>query len=161
MKTPTVLKRKKSGMTDYRKRLALLKSRSPRLVVRPSRKGIVSQLVEYEPVGDRVIATVTDINLKKEIDVSGNNTQVSYLTGYMLGLKAISMGIEYAILDPGRYNITRGGRISAVLKGFKDAGVDVPGSEDIFPGDDRLQGKHLKHPVNLEDMKKKIEEKVK
>ncbi|MCL4345348.1 MAG: 50S ribosomal protein L18 [Candidatus Thermoplasmatota archaeon] len=161
MKTPTVLKRKKSGVTDYRKRLALLRSESPRLVVRPSRKGIVSQLVEYEPVGDRVMATVTDVNLKKEINTSGNNTQVAYLSGYMLGLKAATMGVEYAILDPGRYNITKGGRIAAVLKGFKDAGIDVPSSDDIFPGDDRIQGKHLKKPLDIEEMKKKIQEKVK
>lgn len=161
MKTPTILKRKKAGVTDYRKRLALLKSESPRLVVRPSRKGIVSQLVEYEPVGDRVMATVTDVNLRKEIGISGNNTQIAYLSGYMLGLKATELGVEYAILDPGRYNITRGGRIAAVLKGFKDAGVDVPSSEEIFPSEDRIKGKHLKNPLDIEDMKKKLQEKVK
>lgn len=161
MKTPTVLKRKKAGVTDYRKRLSLLRSESPRLVVRPSRKGLVSQLVEYEPVGDRVMATVTDVNLKKEIGISGNNTQVAYLSGYLLGLKASRMGVEYAILDPGRYNITKGGRIAAVLMGFKDAGVDVPSSDEIFPTEDRVKGKHLKNPLDIEDMKKKLQEKVK
>jgi large subunit ribosomal protein L18 len=160
MKTPTVLRRKKEGVTDYRKRLSLLKSETPRLVVRISRKGITAQVAEYDPDGDIIRGTVTSKVLTKLLGVKGNSTQVCYLAGYYLGKISQKKEIEEAILDIGRFELTRGGRISAVLKGFIDSGVDVPCSEEIFPSKDRLNGKHLKAPLKLNDMKKLIDEKV-
>ncbi|MHB1439572.1 MAG: 50S ribosomal protein L18 [Cuniculiplasma sp.] len=161
MKTPTLLKRKKEGVTDYRKRLNLLKSESPRLVVRVSRKGLTAQIAEYDPDGDIIKGTVTSRVLEKNLGVKGNNTQSCYLAGYYLGKVTQKKDIDYAILDIGRFDLVKGGRIASVLKGFIDSGVEVPCSEEIFPNKERLNGKHLKAPLNLEEFKKKIDEKVK
>ncbi|MFH1638265.1 MAG: hypothetical protein ABIB71_07610 [Candidatus Woesearchaeota archaeon] len=48
-------KRKREGKTDYKKRLKLLSSKKPRLVVRKSLKNIVVQITEYDAKGDRVV----------------------------------------------------------------------------------------------------------
>ncbi len=159
MKTPRVLKRRKTGQTNYHKRLRMVASDTPRFVVRPTHRGISAQVISYAPEGDKVISTVTDRSLKKlGVEAMGNNTPVSYLVGYAAGLKAKKSKVNNAILDTGRYNITPGGRISAALKGFIDAGIEIPYDEKIFPAEDRLQGKHLKKAnVNVTDARKKLE----
>ncbi len=160
MKTPRVLKRRRSGQTNYHKRLKMVSSEIPRFVVRPTHRGISAQVISYSPQGDKVISTVTDRSLKKlGLDATGNNTPVSYLVGYATGLKAKKNKVENAILDTGRYNITTGGRISAALKGFVDAGVEIPYDEKIFPDESRISGKHLKKAaINIEEAKSKLEE---
>ena len=78
MKVPRLVKRKKAGLTDYRKRLGLLKSGTPRLVIRPSNKGFTAQIVEYEAGGDRIISTVKDRSLAKlGVEIKGNSTPVA------------------------------------------------------------------------------------
>lgn len=161
MKTPTILRRKRTGQTDYRKRLTLLKSETPRLVARISRSGFIVQITEYDPDGDLVRATVNSRVMEKSVGIKGNNTQVCYLAGYLLGKKAQTMELENAILDTGRQELVRGGRVSAMLKGAVDSGLEVACSEEIFPKKDRIQGKHLKNPLKVEELKKKIDEMVK
>ena len=41
-------KRKREGKTDYKKRLKLLSSSKPRLVIRKSLKNMTVQIIEYE-----------------------------------------------------------------------------------------------------------------
>ena len=161
MKTPAILKRKKMGVTDYRKRLSLLRSESTRLIIRPTGKGIVVQVADFAQEGDIILATVNANILKKTLGISGNNSQISYISGYYLGMKALSKGVEYAVVDTGRFKLTRGGRISCAIKGAVDAGLEINVSEEIFPPKDRIQGKHLKNPVDVEAIKKSIKEKVK
>lgn len=165
MKVPRILRRKKAGATDYRKRYALLKSGTTRLVIRPSNKGITAQLIDYGIEGDKIISTVTDKSLSKlGVDITGNNTPVAYLVGYATGLKAKKNNIEEAILDTGRYDITPGGRISAALRGFVDAGVEIPHDPSIFPDDSRISGEHLKNKKlvagNMDKFKTKLEESI-
>lgn len=159
----SVMKRRREGVTNYHKRLKLLKSGQPRLVVRPSNKGITAQLVDYAESGDKVVCTVTEKSLKKlGLEVDGNSVPVSYLVGYALGLKCKKKKVKQAILDSGRYNIIKGGRIASALKGFIDGGVKVPHDATIFPKKDRLSGKHLKNAgaIKLDEMKKMLEEKI-
>lgn len=142
----TVYKRKKQGITDYRKRYRLVKSSSTRLVVRYSGKGVSAQIVQFDPNGDKVLATVTNRSLNKMgLEVTGNNTSVCYLVGMAAGRKCRDLGIEYCILDAGRRKVTKGGKIAAVLKGFSDSGVEIPHNEEILPDNDRIEGKHLKN----------------
>ena len=49
-------RRRRDGLTDYRSRLALLKSGKARAVVRLSRGRIVVAITAYDPVGDRIVA---------------------------------------------------------------------------------------------------------
>ena len=164
MRTPTVFKRKRLGLTDYRKRYRLVKSDIPRLVVRPSGKGGTVQLVRFDPSGDRVLKTVTPSNLVKEgLSLKRNNTSVFYLMGFSMGKYAVSAGIDQAILDTGRHVLSKGGKITATIKGFVDAGGNLPHDESILPDDGRIQGKHLKSKKAQTSVKegiKKLEEKA-
>ncbi len=144
-------RRKREGKTNYRKRLALLKSGKHRLVIRRLLGTIVCQLVDYHPDGDKVLFAVSSRDLRK-LGWKGHaaNTPSAYLTGLLLGKKAVAGGIKSAILDIGLHNSMKGSRIYAALKGVLDAGLNVPSSEDSLPSDERVSGKHI------EDYAKKL-----
>ena len=46
-------RRRREGRTNYGSRLALLKGKTPRLVIRKLNKGVLVQLVEYSEKGGR------------------------------------------------------------------------------------------------------------
>ena len=155
-----VQRRRKLGLTNYPKRLKLLKSGIPRLIVRPTNKGIIIEVAEYDPVGDKVIMTVTEKNLTKvDPSLDGNSVPLCYLTGYLAGIQAKKLKVKDAVLDTGRYNIIKGGKISAALKGFVDSGVKVPHDKAIFPDKKRIEGSHLKKklPDSIQNLKTKLE----
>lgn len=159
----SVMKRRKEGITNYHKRLKLLKSGLPRLVVRPSNKGITAQVVQYKESGDLVKCTVNEKSLGKlGLAVSGNSVPVSYLVGYATGLIAKKKRVGETILDTGRYNIVKGGKISAVLNGYVDSGAKISHDREVFPDEDRISGKHLKIPLakKIDEYKKQLEEKL-
>ena len=163
MKTPRQFKRERNGLTDYRKRYRLVKSGLPRLVVRPTSKSGVVQLVKFGNEGDHILKTITPKTLEKMgLGIRGNSTASFYLMGFAAGKFAGKSGIEEVILDTGRRKMTKGGRISAAVKGYADAGGNIPHSESILPNSKRLSGSHLKNKddikKNLETYKKKVEE---
>ena len=142
-------RRRREGKTDYRVRLRLLKSGSPRAVVRISDRRVRVAIVRFDPVGDRVVA-VADSRELPTIDFptqSLSSTPATYLTAYLAGLRARSGGTTHAILDTGLRHPSAGGRLSAALKGLLDAGLDVPHGEEGFPSADRLNGAHLPSPL--------------
>ncbi len=137
-------RRRREGKTNYRKRLRLLLSRKPRLVVRITNRRVIAQIVEYHPDGDKVLVGV-DSSMLTKYGWKGdlNNTPAAYLTGLLVGKKALEKGIREAILDIGLHTPTRGGRVFAVLKGAVDAGLDVPHSEEVLPDESRIRGEHI------------------
>ena len=64
MSKRTIYKRKKNGKTDYKKRLKLLKSRKPRLVIRKSLTQITAQVIQYQDEGDKVLVSAHSSELK-------------------------------------------------------------------------------------------------
>ena len=58
-------KRKRKGQTDYRKRLRILTSKKPRLVVRKSLNAINASIVEFNTKGDVVKSYAHSNQLKK------------------------------------------------------------------------------------------------
>ena len=48
-------KRRRKGLTDYRKRLKLVKSGLPRFVVRKTNRYIIVQITESKAGGDKVL----------------------------------------------------------------------------------------------------------
>ena len=158
-------KRKRQGRTNYKKRLTLLKSKKLRLVVRKTNKQILIQIVKYEPDGDKVICGVSSSSLKKQgWKYSFNSIPACYLAGLMLGKKALADKVDEAILDVGLQTPVSGSRLYAAVKGVVDAGLNVPVSEETFPSDERLSGKHIadykKEKANItkdfEDLKNKL-----
>ncbi len=138
-------RRKREGKTDYRTRLELLKNGKPRLVIRFSLKNIVAQIFQYDEKGDKVLAAADSKEIEKKFGwkAGRNNIPSAYLTGYLLGKKAVKAGVKEAILDLGLEKNIKGGRLYSTLKGALDAGLSVPCSEDIFPSEDAIKGMHI------------------
>ena len=74
-------RRRREGVTDYRKRLKILKSEKPRLIVRKSLNNVVVQFAEYDMKGDKVMLSAHSKELAK-LGWSGNrgNIPAAYLT---------------------------------------------------------------------------------
>lgn len=137
-------RRKREGRTDYKKRLKMLVSGIPRLVVRKTNKNIIVQLVEYSENGDRVIVTANSSDLKKNgWKYATANLPAAYLTGMLAAQHAKKKGVEKAIVDLGLQSPKAKSRLYAAVKGAIDNGLDVPASEDVFPDADRISGKHI------------------
>ena len=150
-------KRKFDKKTDYRKRLKLLYSKKPRLIIRKSSKHIKTQITEFNPKGDKIIVSATTQDLKKFGWTNSTNIPSSYLTGLLIGKRALKKNINSAILDMGLEKSIKGSRIYAVLKGAIDAGLSIPHSTDILPSEERISGKHIMdyaQKLKKEDVKK-------
>lgn len=136
--------RKREGLTDYRKRLKLLISRKPRLVIRKSLRNIIAQIVEYNQKGDKVVVSVSSISLAKfGWKMTKNNLPAAYLTGLLLGKKAKKAGVKEAVLDMGMQKSVKGSKIYAALKGVLDSGLDIPHSDSMLPSESRIKGEHI------------------
>lgn len=143
-KRPKVISLRRKSKTDYRKRVRLLESGKPRLVIRKQSKTIIVQLVSYYPTGDQVNVCVTSKHLEKEGWKYGKkNTPACYLLGLMVGKKAVKSNIKNVVLDTGLVKPSKGSRLYAVMKGVLDAGIQVPHSAEILPTEDRITGDHI------------------
>ncbi len=137
-------KRRREGKTDYRARLNLIGLDKSRLVVRITNKHTIAQIINVKVNGDETLVSAHSNELKNMGWLgSGKNTSAAYLTGFLLGKKALEAGITYAVLDIGLKSSTRGARIFATLKGAVDAGLEVPYSDIILPADERIRGEHV------------------
>ncbi len=147
----TVLfRRKREGKTNYKKRLTLLKTSVPRLVVRKSNKNIVAQVVKYAAVGDVVVKTASSSELKKYgWKANTGNMPSAYLVGLLLAKKSED---KEMVLDLGLQTPIAGSRLFAVVKGCIDGGLVIEHSEEILPSEDRIRGKHIaEHAKNAGD----------
>lgn len=130
------------GKTDYKKRLSLLKSRKPRLIIRKSLRNIQLQLALYEKNGDKILISSHSNQLRSFGWRHHNgNVQSAYLTGLILGLKAKSKNIKEAVLDLGLARSVKGSILYAALKGATESGLNVPHSKDILPEEKRIASK--------------------
>jgi large subunit ribosomal protein L18 len=138
------LRRRREGKTDYQARKALVISRKPRLVTRPSLKNVTVQITVAKLHGDEILASANSRELVKNYGWKAptGNVPAAYLTGLLCGLKAKSKGVEMAILDVGLISPTKGSKIFATLSGVLDAGVDVPHSEEKIVKE-RMKGEHI------------------
>lgn len=145
-------RRRREGKTNYELRKKLILSGLPRVVTRKTRKHIIVQLIKPTVKGDEVITSANSSELKKKYGWLGslNNLPASYLTGLLCGRRTVAEGISKAVLDIGLRTPSHGSSAFAVLKGFLDAGVDVPHNEEIVPDDTRISGQHIaEYAANL------------
>ena len=147
----SVFRRRKAGLTDYRRRLKLLRGRKPRAVVRVSNTRTTCQLVTWTASGDLVTVSVTGSDLSKKYgwpqDFSKKSVPASYLVGYAMGKAAKAQGAEEAVLDIGLAASTPGNRVFSALKGMVDAGLEIPHGENVLPEEDRINGSHINDDV--------------
>ncbi|MCW1297138.1 MAG: 50S ribosomal protein L18 [Candidatus Rehaiarchaeum fermentans] len=132
--------------TDYRKRIKLLRSGLPRLVVRKTNHTVITQIIktildEEGNIKDITIASAYGRELKKfDWPFSFKNLPSSYLTGYLLARK--SKINEELILDKGLYTLHQNSFIFSALKGAIDGGLKVRAGE-INISNDRIMGLHI------------------
>lgn len=137
-------RRRREGVTDYRRRLRLLLSRKPRVVVRKSNRYIRMQLIACEPVGDNTLVSVQSAELG-ELGYTGglSNCAAAYLTGLLFGKRACDAGYSEGLLDIGRQTPVHGSNVYAALKGAIDGGMSIPHDAAVFPPEERLSGEHV------------------
>jgi large subunit ribosomal protein L18 len=137
------LKRIREDKTNYRKRSAILIGRHLFVAVRVSDQNVVAQVLKPTPTGDIVIASAHSRELSKQHGWKGafNNLPACYLTGMLLGKKALEKEINTAILYIGKNHFTS--RIGACTKGIVDAGVNMPVSGESLPDEERISGHHI------------------
>ena len=145
-------RRRREGKTNYHKRLILLKSKFPRLVVRKTNKYILLQIVESKQAQDKVLYSVSTKELLKsgwpeEKKGSLKSLAAAYLAGLLIGKKVIASTsskddvghIKKVILDSGLIPSTKGSRVYAVVKGVSDSELEVTFDEKIVPTDEMIQ----------------------
>ncbi len=142
-------RRHRERKTDYRLRLRLLRSKKPRIVVRKSLRAIRVQFVEYNPQGDKILASAISNELSKDYGwkYSVSTTPAAYLTGFLAGTRAKEKGIDQGVLDIGLYPPTVGSTVFASLKGVLDAGIECPHDSQMLPKEERLHGAHLNKDI--------------
>lgn len=150
-------RRKRKGLTDYKKRLEILKPERHRFVVRPSNKHIITQIINYKEMGDVVIESANSGELRKfGWEFSTSNTPAAYLTGLLCGLKSSSRGVKTAVFDIGLNPSIKGSKIYGALKGAIDSGLEIPHEDAIFPTEDRIRGEHIAGYRNKKEITEKF-----
>lgn len=154
------LRRKRESKTNYKKRLNLISSSTFRLVIRPSLKNILVQIVQFDPKGDKVLTSASSRELKKVgWNFHSGNIPSAYLTGLLLAKKSKSKFIKELILDAGLKRSVKNSVTYAALKGVVDGGIKVPNNKEILPNEERISGKHIQDYAIL--LKEKDPEKYK
>jgi len=146
-------RRRREAKTNYRIRRIMAPSGRTRFVVRASNKHIVVQLITSRIVGDVVHTQANSSELQKYGWLGGKkNTSAAYLLGLLAGRKALSLGIDAAILDLGLAPPTKGAKVFAAVKGALDAGLEIPCDRDIIPELGRIEGQSIsKYAASFED----------
>jgi large subunit ribosomal protein L18 len=142
----TLKRRRRENKTDYKLRLNLLKSGTPRIVIRRTNKYFVAQIVESDEAQDKIIAGVNSKDLLKngwDAKMAGSLKSIpaGYLTGLLLAKK---VGKGSFIMDLGMARTLPKSRVFAVIKGLIDGGLDIPANKKSFPTEERLGGEHMK-----------------
>jgi|TARA_B100001559_G_C16457250_1_gene602201 large subunit ribosomal protein L18 len=155
-----ILKRIRNEKTNYKKRKIMLMSKRDFIAINVTNENTQVQILKPEITGDKVIASAhSRFLLKDGWKGSRKNIPAAYLTGYFAGKKALSKGVDNAIVYSGTRKYTQ--RMAAVVKGVVDAGLTVPSDEETFPPEERINGEHLKIKNDIASVKLKIDTEVK
>ena len=142
------LKRIREDKTNYRKRSAILIGRQLFVTVKISDQNVAAQVLRTTPTGDIVIVSAHSRELAEHRWKGGfNNLPACYLTGMLLGKKALEKEVSSAVLYIGKSHFTS--RVAACMKGIVDAGVRMPVSEESLPDEDRISGHHIADYSNI------------
>lgn len=149
-------RRRRQLKTNYKKRLALVKSGKARIVIRKTSTRIIAQAMQFNPKGDVTLADADSRELLEYGFYGTNNTPSAYLTGMLLA-KKLSGKAKEAVLDIGMKSPSHGNVLFAALKGAVDGGVAIPYSPTAVPSEDRISGKTLDaYAVKLGDKAKVV-----
>ena len=154
----SVRKRRLQRKTDYKARLALLKSPLPRLVIRKTNRYVIAQIVSSEIAQDKVLVGKSTRDLLSNgwpEDKKGSlkSLKAAYELGKLIANEVKDKKIEQTILDIGMHRNIHKSRIYAVVKGAVDSGLNVKVDPEVLPS--MSEGKESK------EKEQKIEEEQK
>ena len=132
-------RRRRKALTNYAKRLALVKGSAPRMVVRKSGRGILVQFMDFSAKGDKVVASAASNALRKLGWAPRCNAPTAYLCGLLAGKAAAKKGVKGFNLDIGMQTPSKGSVVFAALRGAIDAGIKTNYTESMID-DARLNG---------------------
>jgi large subunit ribosomal protein L18 len=139
-----MLRRRREMKTNYKQRLALLKARKPRLVVRRNQNNIRCQLIQYDKSGDRTLAEVTSKKLSKfGWKPHAANLPAAYLAGMLIGFESLKKGIKEAVVDIGLQRSTKANALYACVAGALEAGMHISVEKGVLPDKERAAGRHI------------------
>jgi Ribosomal protein L18 len=133
-------KRRDRSLTNYKRRIALIKGDAERLVVRKTNRSVIVQIVRYEPDGDKIICSTDARELKKYGWETRCNIPTAYLSGLLTSKKFKDRG-RAIVFDIGLYKPIKDSVVFAAAKGCVDGGLQV--ASNIESNQDRLSGKHI------------------
>jgi large subunit ribosomal protein L18 len=141
--------RRRENVTDYKKRISLLKGGRPRIVFRKTNRYLTAQYVTSEETKDRVEIGASSKALEKygwpkEFKNSLKSIPAAYLLGFLIGKRIAKAGKETPIADFGMMRVLHKSRPFAFLKGIIDSGLNIKQGKDAFPSQDKISGKNLK-----------------
>ncbi|MBI5228762.1 50S ribosomal protein L18 [Candidatus Micrarchaeota archaeon] len=150
-------RRRREGRTNFSKRLALVKSSLPRMVVRKSNRGFVVQFAEFDPKGDKVLTTVTGTRLQKTFGwPSKRNVHTAYLCGLLAASLARKKKVLDFVLDIGLHIPTKGSVVFAALKGALDAGLKTTFKDETLLPADKLANVPVALKAQFENARSRI-----
>jgi len=135
-------KRRRRGLTNYKKRVALVKSGKPRMVVRKTGKHVIVQFVEFSNEGDKTLASANSKELEAHKWVVQNNLPTAYLTGILAANKAKKAKVNEFVLDIGLKTATKNALPFAAAKGAVDAGLKTSLNPELID-ESRVKGEHI------------------
>ena len=139
-----IVRRRRQGKTDYRKRRGMVVGKQAFLSVRISGRYIYAQLLRSAPQGDITLCAASSRNLNKfGWKGSTKNLPGAFLTGYHLGRLAQNSNVKEAILYSGVGRFVHGSRIASLVEGANKAGLNISVNEGSLPDNDRVNGKHI------------------
>lgn len=159
----TVYTRRRDLKTNYAKRFSMLKSGKARIVLRLTNLYANIQYVEHDSKGDAIKFALLSKELKEfGWNKSSKSIPACYLAGYLFGKTIISKKLKKdVILDLGLQNAFKQGKLFACVKGMNDAGLNVVASEEAYPKEERINGKHNKTEQLFTTVKSAIDAKLK
>jgi large subunit ribosomal protein L18 len=120
-------KRRRTALTNYKHRLALVKSSLDRIVIRKTNRRIIAEVVHYEEKGDRVIKYLDSSALAAYKWPPRSNRATAYLVGILLAKtlsKTAGNKSEY-ILDIGLSSPVKNSIPFMFAKGCTDGGLKL------------------------------------
>ncbi|MGC8571857.1 MAG: 50S ribosomal protein L18 [Candidatus Micrarchaeia archaeon] len=141
-------KRRIKGLTNYRKRILLLKGDSIRAVVRKSNRNILVQFVTLDEKNgsDKIISSTNSLMLKEFGWMPKRNLPTAYLTG-LLAANRFQNKKDNVVLDIGLYKPIKSSIIFAAAKGILDGGVKL--KHNIEVDENRIKGVHIANYANM------------
>jgi large subunit ribosomal protein L18 len=135
-------RRRRENKTNYAKRLGMLKSALPRMVMRKSGRGILVQFLEFSTAGDKVIACCRSGELKSLGWAPRSNAPTAYLTAMSAAKAAKAKGVSEFIVDIGMQTPSKGAIAFAAVQGAKDAGLNTNYDGSMITAD-QISGMHI------------------